>query len=950
MGKKQKSKSRLDKYYYLAKDHGFRSRATFKLIQLNKKYNFFANSTVCIDLCAAPGGWLQAATKLMPMSSIKIGVDLDPIKPIPGCTTFVSDITSQDCRNKLQKELKHMKADIVLNDGAPNVGGNWVHDAYTQSELVLHAVKLASEFLKQGGWFVTKVFRSSDYSSLIYVMNQLFKKVEATKPLASRQVSAEIFVVCQGFKGGDVDPKLLDPKYALKQLEDEEDSKMSNIKSIKALLEAGSNRNRGGYYSNSLFKEKEFSEFVECNNPYQFLYEVNKITTLTDKSKEYLNSIKQPKNVEHLFPDLKVLGKSELQTLIFWRDKIRVKFLKGKKAQTPTEEKKPLSEEEYKSKRLQEMDEEIKKIEKAKKKKLEVAEKKKEKNELRQKISFLKENNYFEVNKEDFDPSIFEYMKKNNINMEDLEYKELSDSNDDQDNVEGVEEIDLSELDENDYYDMMNKEVETNIQKYKEEKDDAAAKKAEQKKNKEKKKHKKRNKSGNVEDDVSDLDDDDIKVEQDEIKAEDDDEEKEDADDEYTDEIYDEDDEFSEDDDDYEYEKSEEIRKKIKANQIKENTKDNTIIKKADNTKEDAIKSIVKELKKPDLKLNSDLNKKEIKQEKLKNDKLIDKLLNKPTEVNPNLENSKKANKSSKNEFVNPLKKLKLKNKEGFQEEEEQKSKEKKQKIKGNQEDGIENPEDEQNMSSDTDDENKKPESKSLLKKKRKRDIETKNNELNEKDIEYIAPENNSDEDLDIDDIAEIRALAKKMLRKKDRLNILESSYNRYAFDDLGNLPDWFVEDEKQHSKPNKPVTKEEMNVERELLREMNARTPKKILEAKNRKKKRLARTMEKVKQKAQAIVNQDEVGEGSKLRQIEKLYKKELAKNKPQKKYVFVRAQQKVGKGGKNVKYVDKRLKKDKKAQKRQERNNKGLKNKKNLQKVKKTQSVKKGIKNRRR
>jgi AdoMet-dependent rRNA methyltransferase SPB1 len=161
MGKsKTTGKGRLDRFYYLAKEQGFRSRAAFKLVQLDRKFQVLSSARSVLDLCAAPGGWMQIAAKNMPVGSLIIGIDLVPIRPIRGAITLQEDITTPQCRaaiKKVLRERQHDMVQVVLHDGSPNVGGAWAKESSAQTALVLDSLKLATEFLAPGGTFITKV-------------------------------------------------------------------------------------------------------------------------------------------------------------------------------------------------------------------------------------------------------------------------------------------------------------------------------------------------------------------------------------------------------------------------------------------------------------------------------------------------------------------------------------------------------------------------------------------------------------------------------------------------------------------------------------------------------------------------------------------------------------------------------------------------------------------------
>lgn len=316
---KKKAKTRLDAYYRLAKDQGYRARSAFKLIQLNRKYDFLAKSRVLVDLCAAPGGWCQVAAKHMPVGSKIVGVDLVPIAPIRGCKTFVGDITDDKTRKMIITWLKKEPVDTVIHDGAPNVGGVWSRDLFEQNALVLSATKMACSMLKPGGWLVTKVFRSQDFHKLLWVFKQLFEKVEATKPLASRMESAEIFVVCAGYKA----PKHIDPAMFNSQKVFSDVGEEKILTPSGALVIPKSNVPMGyDEFATISHRVASFMEFLRADDPKAFLKHHHELRFSTDEDKVFLKSKSSKKELVHLCGDLQQVGDGDLRRLLRWREHI----------------------------------------------------------------------------------------------------------------------------------------------------------------------------------------------------------------------------------------------------------------------------------------------------------------------------------------------------------------------------------------------------------------------------------------------------------------------------------------------------------------------------------------------------------------------------------------------------------------------------------------------------
>jgi len=813
MGKKTKiGKQRKDKYYQLAKETGYRSRAAFKLIQLNRKFEFLQKSRVCVDLCAAPGGWMQVARQNMPISSIVIGVDLFPIKPIPGCISLVEDITTDKCRVAISRELKTWKADVVLNDGAPNVGKSWLHDAYQQAVLTLSALKLATQFLKAGGWFVTKVFRSKDYNPLIWVLKQLFKKVHATKPQASRSESAEIFVVCQYYVAPDkLDPKFFDPKHVFSELQIETTNKLSILHPEKQKKSKPEGYPENDY---TLYHKLSAKEFVACDDAVQALQNASEIVI----DDEYIDKHeKTTEEIRECCKDIKVLGRKDVKLLLNWWKELKKIHIS---TQTETDEVKntvqdksttttlaPVSLEEQEDLEDEAIQKQIAELQEAEAKELK-----------RQKKKAIKER------------------KKLN---ERLNLKMIH-KNDEGPQLEGDDLFKLNQIQTHQQLEQVTNQAPDVLAESDVESDEEI-----------------KPKTIHYEKDIGHLDSKDLYY-----KSED----SEDTD-------------ASDDDTNSE-----------KSGLGLEDSED-------ENTDKPQKKQQFKEPESNPLLTDLDFRDKETK-------RIHKAALWFEKEAFKNLENEDDAD-YELDKMIEHYKK-----KGGHVLGEEKKMQEKVDEEKKRKRNISES----DNTDSDYDVEEMMAHNKKMKKVGGKDGFEIVPQEADKKPKKKkLTPE-----DL---------ALGSLLIQsKKSRRDLVDSAWNRYAFNDE-KLPDWFVKDEEKHMKKEVPVPKELADEYKKRVEDLNVRPIKKVMEAKARKKKRAMRKLEKAKKKVEALMDNADISNTEKARQVKALYKK--ARQEPKKEVTYVVAKKHTAQkrsvrppGVKGrYKIVDPRMKKDLRAAKAKEK-----------------------------
>lgn len=190
-----------DVYVQKARKEGYRSRASYKLLELDEKDQLFRPGMVVLDLGAAPGGWSQIAAQRVGDRGRVIASDILPMDSIADVDFVQGDFTEESVFEEILTVLAGDEVDLVISDMAPNMSGMKAVDQPKAMYLLELAVDMARQVLKPGGVFVSKIFQGEGSDALLVELRKLFKSIAVRKPDASRARSREVYVVAKGFKG-----------------------------------------------------------------------------------------------------------------------------------------------------------------------------------------------------------------------------------------------------------------------------------------------------------------------------------------------------------------------------------------------------------------------------------------------------------------------------------------------------------------------------------------------------------------------------------------------------------------------------------------------------------------------------------------------------------------------------------------------------------------------------
>ena len=189
------NRQKKDIYVRKSKLEGYRSRAVYKLIEIDKKFKILKNGISLLDIGAAPGSWSQYVSKKIKNGKI-LSVDIKEMLPINNVVHLEGDFTQELHQESIKKYLKP-KIDVILSDMAENTTGNKIVDSISTGELCKEAIFFAKNMLNKNGTFVSKIFMGSSFNEIITESRLIFKQIKVFKPPSSRKNSKESFIICK---------------------------------------------------------------------------------------------------------------------------------------------------------------------------------------------------------------------------------------------------------------------------------------------------------------------------------------------------------------------------------------------------------------------------------------------------------------------------------------------------------------------------------------------------------------------------------------------------------------------------------------------------------------------------------------------------------------------------------------------------------------------------------